>query len=199
MNARTENDGCSIRRFTRDDTAVHESLARVLLESLAIIAPDWVEDMDAARAELYDLLAPEHVLLAAVRDDDPTAALGLIGGQIQYEEGMWELHPLGVLPSHQGQGIGRALVEALEAEVLARGGHGLIVGTDDEVGMTSLYGQDLYPDVLGRLAAIQNVQNHPYTFYQKCGFVLCGVIPDANGFGKPDLLLAKRLRQPTEL
>jgi len=29
--------------------------------------------------------------------------------------------------------------------------------------------------------------------YQKCGFVIVGVVPDANGLGKPDILMAKRI------
>jgi len=28
----------------------------------------------------------------------------------------------------------------------------------------------------------------------RCGYRLVGVMPDANGYGKPDLYLAKRLR-----
>ena len=32
---------------------------------------------------------------------------------------------------------------------------------------------------------------HPYEFYQKQGFVIIGVMPDANGLGKPDILMAK--------
>jgi aminoglycoside 6'-N-acetyltransferase I len=34
---------------------------------------------------------------------------------------------------------------------------------------------------------------HPYEFYQKLGYVIVGVIPDANGPGKPDILMAKSL------
>ena len=52
---------------------------------------------------------------------------------------------------------------------------------------------DIYPDVLGSLQRIRNVRDHPFPFYQKLGFVVVGAIPDANGFGKPDILMAKRV------
>jgi aminoglycoside 6'-N-acetyltransferase I len=67
------------------------------------------------------------------------------------------------------------------------------LGTDDESDMTSLAGKDLYPNVLAHLADIKNLKGHPFEFYEKVGFVLVGVIPDANGPGKPDILMAKRL------
>ncbi len=75
-----------------------------------------------------------------------------------------------------------------------RGGITLQLGSDDESGMTSLYGADLYPDVLGHLANIRNLRGHPYEFYQKLGFSIVGVMPDANGPGKPDIFMAKRCR-----
>ena len=59
--------------------------------------------------------------------------------------------------------------------------------------MTTLSGVDLYPHVLEHLARIQNLRQHPYEFYQKLGFVIVGVMPDANGVGKPDIYLAKRV------
>jgi aminoglycoside 6'-N-acetyltransferase I len=51
----------------------------------------------------------------------------------------------------------------------------------------------LYPDVLGAVQRLRNLGDHPFTFYQRVGFTIVGVIPDANGFGKPDILMAKRV------
>lgn len=34
---------------------------------------------------------------------------------------------------------------------------------------------------------------HPYEFYQKLGYSIVGVLPDANGFEKPDIFMAKRV------
>ena len=59
--------------------------------------------------------------------------------------------------------------------------------------MTTLSGVDLYPDPWQHIARIRNLGNHPYTFYQKLGFVISGVVPDANGPGKPDILMSKRV------
>jgi aminoglycoside 6'-N-acetyltransferase I len=47
--------------------------------------------------------------------------------------------------------------------------------------------------VLENLSNIKNLRRHPFESYQKSGFVLTGVIPDANGFGKPDILMCKRV------
>ena len=77
--------------------------------------------------------------------------------------------------------------------VRKRGGLTIWVGADDEDNMTTLAGIDLYPNLLEHLAKIRNLRRHPYEFYQKLGFVISGVIPDANGRGKPDIFLAKRV------
>jgi aminoglycoside 6'-N-acetyltransferase I len=67
--------------------------------------------------------------------------------------------------------------------------------TGDENGPTSLGGVDLYPDPLAAAVRIRNIAQHPFEFCQKLGFRIVGVLPDANGFGKPDIFMAKRVRQ----
>ena len=120
--------------------------------------------------------------------------LGIIGGIPQYDGHVWELHPLAVQPSLQGQGIGRALVDDFEKQVSQRGGLTITLGSDDEDNMTSLSGVDLYENTWEKIQYIRNLKGHPYEFYQKMGFVITGVVPDANGRGKPDIIMSKRVR-----
>ncbi len=75
-----------------------------------------------------------------------------------------------------------------------QGAYTLRVGSDDEVGMTSLANVDLYSDLPSKLAGAWSGSRHPIGFYRRVGFSLVGVIPDANGPGKPDIILAKPLR-----
>lgn len=141
--------------------------------------------------EIREMLAPERILRVAVDDDGNL--LGIIGGIPEYDGRVWELHPLAVQPSMQGQGIGRALIEDFEAQVRQRGGLTITLGTDDEDGMTSLSNVDLYDNTWEKIRDIRNLKGHPYTFYQKMGFVITGVVPDANGRGKPDICMSKRV------
>ncbi len=148
--------------------------------------------MDIALQEVQESLEPDRISRIAV--DDNGTVLGWIGGISQYNGNVWELHPLVVHSNFRRQGIGRALVLDLEDRVRERGGITLWVGTDDEDHMTSLSGVSLYPNVWEHIAKIRNLRNHPYEFYQKLGFVIVGVMPDANGVGKPDIYMAKSLR-----
>lgn len=43
---------------------------------------------------------------------------------------------------------------------------------------------------------MSSLRRHPYEFYLKLGYTVVGVIPDANGPGKPDILMATRLGHP---
>ena len=71
----------------------------------------------------------------------------------------------------------------------------IYLGSDDESGMTSLHGVDLYDNTFDKLVNIQSVGGHPYMFYEKLEYKIIGVFPDANGIGKPDILMAKRIKR----
>jgi len=104
---------------------------------------------------------------------------------------VYRLHKIYIDPNQQGKGIGRALVADLEERVRECGGLTITLGTDDVSDQTSLSGINLYPHIWEHLANIKNLKRHPYEFYQKQGYVIVGLMPDANGPGKPDILMAK--------
>jgi len=68
----------------------------------------------------------------------------------------------------------------------------IYLGTDDEFDQTSLSNVDLYQDLTNAIDTVES-KTHPYLFYQKHGYRITGIIPDANGLGKPDIIMCKRL------
>jgi aminoglycoside 6'-N-acetyltransferase I len=151
---------------------------------------DWTT-LDSALEEVRESLGEDRISRIAI--DESGNVLGWIGGIKEYGGNVWELHPLVVRRDCRRKEIGRALVEDFEKQVKIRGGVTIYLGADDENNRTSLGGIDLYPDVLNHISQIKNLGEHPFEFYQKLGFVITGVIPDANGFGKPDILMTKRV------
>jgi aminoglycoside 6'-N-acetyltransferase I len=169
-------------------------IRRQMAELLVIaFRPHWDawQTVDDALGEIRMILDKGFIRLAL--DDEGSTVLGWIGGLPEYDGNVWELHPLVVLPDRQRQGIGRALVADFEAQVKARGALTITLGTDDEDDMTSLSGVDLYEDLPEKIANIKNYKGHPYEFYQKLGYTITGVVPDANGRGKPDIIMGKRV------
>lgn len=172
------------------DQNLVQQTAALLLDGFQEHWSAW-SNIDEALQEVQASLGSDRISRVAVDND---IVLGWIGGIRQYDGNVWELHPLVVRKEFRRQGIGRALVTDLETQVKKHGGITLWVGTDDEDHMTSLSNVDLYPDVCEHIINIKNLRAHPYEFYQKLGFVIVGVMPDANGIGKPDIYLAKRLK-----
>lgn len=152
--------------------------------------PVWMPDDEAALAEVREALTPGNVCLAAFADGE---VVGWIGGRPEYSHA-WELHPLVVRAGARHQGIGRRLVAALEDRARAAGALTLYLGTDDDgpTPGTSAGGINLFPDPLAHAARLEPF-DHASGFYRRLGFAVIGLIPDANGPGKPDILMAKRL------
>jgi aminoglycoside 6'-N-acetyltransferase I len=177
--------------FDRLDAAQLRDAARILREAIA--GPSYKQPGEAEAEAASFLTGEERFALAGV---DGAVVRGWIGAVRGYSHAL-QLHPLVVDPLCQRQGIGRALVAALEARAVAEGYLTVHLGTDDEVGGTSLFGADLFPGALAKLARIQPAPaGHPFFFYRRLGYEPIGLIPDANGFGKPDILMAKRVAGP---
>lgn len=172
------------------DADLVEQAAVLLTQGFKTVAPGSWDTIESARQEMIECLEDGRLCLGALDRDG--RLLGWIGGRYSYGC-VWELHPLVVSPPQQGRGIGRALVLALESRVAGQGGLTLTLGTDDHTAQTSLGGVEMYPDVWRHVRAIKNLRRHPYEFYQKLGYVIIGIMPDANGWGKPDILMAKRV------
>jgi GNAT superfamily N-acetyltransferase len=89
--------------------------------------------------------AADYEFLGAFEDD------GLAGyacyGPTPATEGTYDLYWLAVHPDAQGRGIGRALVHAVEAKLIARGGRLLLVETSsraDYAGTRQFYARSGY-------------------------------------------------------
>lgn len=176
--------------LTSDDKLIRQA-AQLLVDAFREHWPGVWQSVEDGLEEVREMLVPERIFRAAVDDDGNL--LGVIGGIPEYEGKVWELHPLAVQPSMQGRGVGRALVEDFEVQVHQRGGLTVTLGTDDEDNMTSLSDVDLYENTWEKIRDIRNLKRHPFEFYQKMGYVITGVVPDANGRGKPDIYMSKRV------
>lgn len=170
--------------FRREDEEQQSQAARLLGEAFPQAYGEAPEE------EVKSILLPDRIAVKAVHKGK---LIGLAGAIPQYGHTGWEMHPLVVSKDFRGKGIGGQLLSFLEKEVTTRGGVTLYLGTDDEDGATSLSGVDLFQDPFGKIAEIRNLKGHPYEFYQKVGYTIVGVIPDANGMGKPDIWMAKSL------
>ena len=175
----------------QDDKEFVEQAAQILVSAFAKHFPDAWPTLEDAYEELEECLESDKVVRIAL--DESNKMLGWIGGRPVYDGNVWELHPLAVAPNAQRQGIGRALVADLEEIVRAKGAMTVYLGGDDESNQTTLGGIDVYPNLLEKIAQIKNLNDHQYTFYEKCGYQIVGILPDANGFGKPDIFMAKRV------
>lgn len=147
--------------------------------------------LESAEEQVSLCLEAERIALMA---EENSVLVGFIGAIPQYGITAWELHPLAVSGPYRGRRIGTALIQALEEAVKQRGCFTLYLGTDDEEFQTSLSQGDLFENTLEKIRDIKNLHRHPYEFYEKNGFQIVGVLPDANGPGKPDIFMAKRMK-----
>ena len=177
-----------ITQLTPAMTTVAEQAATLLHEVFASQG-SW-ETLAEVVEEVQEMLAPERMVWVAMIEEE---VIGWIGGVPQYDGNVWELHPLVVTPAWQHQGIGTRLVRHFEGQVQARGALTISLSSDDKHNQTSLAGRDLYDNLWEQIRTIRNLNHHPYEFYQKLGYTIIGVMPDAAGRGKPDIMMGKRV------
>ena len=177
--------------LTKENDVLVQQAAQLLMDAFREHWVDAWPSLDDGLEEVHEMLEAERICRAAI--DENNNLLGMIGGIPQYDGLVWELHPLAVQPSTQGRGIGKSLVEDLEEQVRRRGGLTITLGSDDEDNMTSLANVDLYENLWDKIRDVRNFKRHPYEFYQKLGYVITGIVPDANGIGKPDIILSKKV------
>lgn len=177
--------------FPNDDHLIQQA-AQLLVDAFCDHWPDAWPTIEEGLKEVREMLESNRICRVAL--DSEGNLLGIIGGIPSYDGFVWELHPLAVQPTAQGRGIGRALVQDFEEQVRATGALTITLGSDDEDGMTSLANVDLYENLWEKIHNIRNLKGHPFEFYQKMGYVITGVVIDANGVGKPDILMSKRVK-----
>lgn len=174
--------------LARQADPIREQAAALLVEHFD--EPRGWPTLPLAREEVARVLA-DGFALATV---EGKTLVGWIGGLPEYHGRVWELHPMVVRREHRRRGIGRALVAAFEAEAARRGALTVTLGTDDDSGMTSLADVDLYTDLPEHISALRDLgRGHPFLFYRALGYTVTGVVPDANGRGRPDIYMSKRV------
>ena len=158
---------------------------------LQMVYPHLLYTEEEAMFEVQKVSADGSVFIVYVEND---LVQGFIAARPTHGTTGYELYPHVVMPDYQGKGIGTTLLEMLETELKRREASVLFMAVEDEVGQTSLYGEALFQNPTIAFQSVDVASDHPIAFYQKHGFRITGVIPDAFGEGRPDIILAKSLK-----
>ena len=169
-----------------------EQAAKILLEAFPT-AGMWPDiDEKQALETLNECIADGNICLGIKIN---AKLIGWTGLRPMYEK-TWELQPMAICTEFQGKGYGKILLNEMERIAREKGIIGIFVGSDDETDKTSLSEKEITGEnILEEIKNIKNYKNHPFEFYIKCGYSIVGIIPNANGPKKPDILLWKDLRE----
>ncbi|MEZ4618787.1 MAG: GNAT family N-acetyltransferase [Caldilineaceae bacterium] len=178
--------------LVEDETGLIEQLAHMTHAAFQAHAPGWLPTIQDARDEVLESLEPKKI--SRVLIDESRQPLGWIAATPHSGGRVWEIHPVAVAPAAQGRGYGRILIADIEQLAQTAGALTLLVGTGDATDATTLSGVDLYADPATAIAGIRALRAHPYSFYVRLGFTVVGLVPDADGIGKPGITLAKRVQ-----
>jgi aminoglycoside 6'-N-acetyltransferase I len=183
-------DGLRVSDSSDDVARCAQQIADLLLDFSPERHVAW-PDRRAALAEVVASLGQDKrriSIVAAIEEE----VVGWIAGHEMYSHA-FEVHPLVVKAAQQRKGVGRRLLAAFESKAAGLGALTVYLGSDDERNATSVAGVELFPGVLDHARSLRNLNNHPFEFYTRCGYEVVGIIPDANGKGRPDIWLAKSL------
>ena len=170
--------------------SLHTEAAKLLMDAFLAKGNKAWPNLQSARKTTDECISDPNLCIGLLKNGQ---LAGWVGLRPMYDK-TWELHPLVVAPGHQGQGIGRALLQALEHQARGMGLIGIVLGSDDEFFETSLSHTNITgTNALVELQQITNLKRHPFEFYQKCGYSVVGIIPNANGKNKPDIWMWKDL------
>lgn len=164
--------------------------ARILMKTFTDLGNNTWPDIATAMNEIDECIDLPNICIGIILDN---YLVGLVGLRPMYKE-TWELHPLVIKKEYQGKGLGKKLLYELEIRAKKQGLIGIVLGTDDENNKTSLSQLNITEtNIFDSIINIKNINKHPYEFYKKNGYIIVGVIPNANGKNKPDIWMWKSL------
>ena len=155
----------------------------------------WLKNRKEAFDEVKECIEKPNVCIGIKTGNE---LIGWAGIRPMYEK-TWELHPMVIKKEYQRKSYGRLLLTEIERLAHLNGIIGLVVGSDDETNSTSLSAKEINGEnIFDEIKNIKNYKSHPFEFYQKCGYSIIGLIPNANGQNKPDIWLWKDTRKKHE-
>ena len=170
------------------DASLVTRLADLTFEAFKENAPEWLPTVDLARKQVTSATSAGRLGRVVLEQYEVAGWIGIIKGKR-----VWEIHPIAIAIEHQYKGLGHLLVEDVARIAKEAGALTLFAGTSDEVGTTNLFGADLYADPASFIKGIEATGRNPFKFWQNAGFTVVGLMPDAEGIGKPAIHLARRL------
>jgi len=173
-----------------EDAGLIQQASQIAFEASQRISKIWLPTVEAAIEEVHESLERDGISQVLVNG---SRVVAWVGAFRQFSGRVVEVHPLIVARAEQGNGLGRRMVSHVEAWAREQGALTLLIGTSDETNATSLSGVDLYGNVGDAIANFHQLAPHPCGFWLRLGFSIIGVVPDAEGRGKPSILMAKPL------